>query len=224
MNYCSKQKEKIMSVFGGISAKVKNVSAYKALGLLTIPAAIVLTGVVVASSSASFSGVTNNGPQSWSAGTVALTNNEGSALFSANNITPGYSETHCITVSSTASVPTQLKMYTSAVSATGPVDAPLLSANLDVKVMEGSGGVNTPGQAGGCAGFIPDTGQVEAPTFTGTLASFANNTSFDTGVGNFALPAGGSRQYQVTVNLPASAPNSLQGTTAGATFMWEAQG
>lgn len=213
-----------MSLFSNMSAKVKEVSVYKALGLLSIPAAILLTGAVITSSSASFSGVTENGPQSWTASTVALTDNLASAMFSADNISPGYTETHCITVSSSATVPTALKMYTSAVSATGPEGAPLLSSNLNVSVMEGSGGVNTEGQPGGCEGFVPEAGQTETPTFAGTLASFANNASFENGVGNFTLPAGGTRQYQITVDLPSDASNDLQGTTAGATFMWEAQG
>lgn len=213
-----------MSIFSGLRAKAQNISPYKALGMLTIPAAIALTGVVVVSSSASFSGVTENGPQSWTASTVSLTNNLASAMFSTDNISPGYTETHCITVASTATVPTQLKMYTSAVSATGPEGAPLLSSNLNVEVMEGSGGVNTEGPAGGCSGFIPADGQTVSPTFSGTLASFASNASFETGVGNFALPAEGTRQYQVTVALPEDAPNTLQGTMAGANFIWEAQG
>lgn len=213
-----------MSLLAKLSIKLKEVSIYKALGLLTVPAAIVLTGVVVTGSSAAFSGATTNGPESWSAGTVALTNNHAAALFSTTDITPGYTETHCITVNSTATVPTNLKMYTSAVSSTGPVGAPLLSSNLTVKVMEGTGGINTDGPKGGCTDFVPATGQSATPTFNGTLAAFANNASYDNGVGNFALPAGGSRQYQITVALPASAPNTLQGTVAGATFIWEAQG
>lgn len=213
-----------MSLISKLGIKLKEISIYKALGLLTVPAAIVLTGALVTGASASFSGVTNNGPQQWSAGTVALTNNHAAALFSTTNITPGYTETHCITVTSTATVPTQLKMYTSAVSSTGPVGAPLLSSHLTVQVMEGSGGTNTDGPTGGCTGFVPAAGQSTAPTFNGTLATFATNSSYANGVGNFVLPAGGSRQYQITVALPNSTPNTLQGTTAGATFIWEAQG
>lgn len=213
-----------MSILSTITAKIKAVSVYQALGLLTIPAAIAFSGMAVASSSAAFSGVTSGAPQSWTSGTVALTNNHAAALFSTPNITPGYSETHCLTINSTATVPTQLKMYTSAVSSTGPSGAPLLSSHLNVQVLEGSGGVNTAGVLGGCAGFVPAVGQNVTPTFNGSLASFANISSFANGVGNFALPAGGSRQYQITVSLPASAPNTLQSTVAGATFIWEAQG
>jgi hypothetical protein len=213
-----------LSLFANLGTKLKAISIYKVLGLIAVPAAVVLTGVAVTISSAAFSGVTSNGPQQWSAGTVALTNNHAAALFGTTNITPGYTETHCITVNSTATVPTQLKMYTSAVSSTGPVGAPLLSSHLTVQVMEGSGGTNTDGPTGGCTGFVPATGQSDTPSFTGTLAVFASNSSYANGVGNFALPAGGSRQYQITVALPSSTPNTLQGTTAGATFIWEAQG
>jgi hypothetical protein len=212
-----------MSLLTQLGTKVKAVFTYKLLSVLSIPVALLASGLFVGVSTAAFSGSTSNADNSWTAGTVALTNNHGAALFSATNIIPGYTETHCITVSSTATVPTTLKMYTSAVSSTGPVDAPLLSSHLNVQVLEGSGGTNTDGQTGGCAGFVPAAGQATTPSFSGTLATFANSTSFANGVGNFALPAGGSRQYQITVTLPGNTPNTLQGTSAGATFNWEAQ-
>jgi hypothetical protein len=203
-------------------SKLSEISMYKVLGALSVPAAIVISGALVWNgSTAAFSGTTSNGPESWEAGEVALSNNHGSALFSASEIIPGYSDTKCITVTSDATVPTELKMYTSAVSATGPAGAPLLSSHLNVEVVEGSGGKNT---EAGCVDFIPATGQAVSPSFVGTLASFANKSSFANGVGDYTLPAGGSRQYQVSVTLPEDAPNTLQGTVAGATFMWEAQG
>lgn len=205
---------------------LKSISAVKLLGALSIPAAIVISGAFVWNgSTAAFSATTSNANDSWRAGTVALTNNHGSALFASENITPGYTETHCITVSSTATVPTTLKMYTSAVSSSEtPVGTPTLASSLNVEVLEGANGTNTDGQQGGCTGFIPSEGQTTAPTFRGNLATFANNNSFANGVGNYTLPAGGNRQYQITVSLPKTAPNTLQGSTAGATFVWEAQG
>lgn len=201
---------------------VSKILTFKVAAVLSFPVALLLGGVMVLQgSTAAFSGVTSNGPESWDAGTVALSNNHASALFSSANITPGYSETHCITISSTANVPSTLKMYTSAVSSTG---TPTLSSFLNVEVQEGSGGTNTDGQSGGCAGFVPDSGQTSNPTFQGSLASMANKDSFANAVGNHSLAAAGSHQYKVTVTLPTSAPNSLQGTTAGATFIWETQG
>lgn len=212
-----------MSLLTKLGTKVKTIFTFKVLSVLSIPVALIISGLYVGSATAAFSGSTSNAADSWTAGTVALTNNHGTALFQATNIIPGYTETHCLTVSSTATVPTTLKMYTSAVSSTGPAGAPLLSSYLTVQVLEGSGGTNIDGQGGGCTGFVPAAGQATTPSFNGTLATFANHTSFANGVGNFALPAGGSRQYQITVTLPSSTPNTLQGTAAGATFVWEAQ-
>ena len=201
---------------------LKKLLSFKVLAVLSFPVALLISGgMVLQGSTAAFSGVTNGGPEAWDAGKVTLTNNHASALFAAGTITPGYSETHCITITSTANVASTLKMYTSAVSSTG---TPTLSSFLNVQVVEGSGGTNTDGANGGCAGFVPDSGQNTNPTFSGTLASFANNNSYSTGVGNRSLAAGGSQQYKITVSLPSSAPNSLQGTTAGATFVWETQG
>lgn len=204
---------------------LKNISIFKILGVLAVPVSVVISGLFVwAGSTAAFSGSTTNENNSWTAGTVALTNNHGKALFAAANIIPGYTETHCITVTSTASVPTTLKMYTTAVTSAGtPAGTPSLASSLNVEVLEGSNGTNSDGQGGGCAGFVPATGQSASPTFSGTLAAFANSSSYVEGVGNYNLPAGGSRQYQITVSLPRTSPNSLQGATAGATFVWEAQ-
>ena len=204
-------------------SSVRKVLKPKVIAAVVVPsAAFLISGALVfGGSTAAFSGTTSNAGNSWSAGTVALTDNHASALFSANGITPGYSETHCVTVTSTATVPTVLKMYTSAVTSTGTPTT--LAANLNVQVQEGSGGTNTDGQTGGCTGFVPAAGQASTPDFSGTLAAFAGASSYASGVGSFNLPAAGSRQYQITVSLPSGVSNALQGTTAGATFQWEAQ-
>lgn len=185
----------------------------KIASLLSIPAAVVVAGVMVSSSSAAFTATTSNEGSSWAAGTVELTNDHATALFTSAGIVPGFSETHCITVNSTSSVPASVKMYTADVTGTGTPTT--MAQNIDVQVVKGTGSTNAD-----CAGFTPTA---EPAAFSGKLSAFAANSNYNTGVGTAALAAGGSAQYRITVSLPSDAPNSLQGTTAGAKFVWEAQ-
>lgn len=186
----------------------------KIAGFASVPAAVVIAGLLVMNgSSAAFTASTANEGNSWTAGTVSLTNDRATALFTSEGITPGFSETHCITVNSTSDVPTNVKMFTADVSGTGTPTT--MAQNIDVEVVQGSGSTDAD-----CTGFTP----AGAAAFTGKLSAFAANSNYSTGIGVSPLAAGGSTQYKVTVSLPAEAPNSLQGTTAGAKFMWEAQG
>ena len=186
----------------------------KIVGVAALPAAVIVSGLLVfGGSTAAFSGTTSNEGNTWSAGSIQLTNNQASALFTASNIAPGYSETHCITINSTSTIPTNLKMYAANVTGTGTTDT--LDANLNVTVTPGVGGTDSD-----CTGFTASG----PAAFSGDLKSFgATSKDYSTGVGSVALPASASAQYQITVGLPSSAPNSLQGTTAGASFVWEAQ-
>ena len=82
-----------------------------------IPAALVVSGLVVSQASYSaFSATTNNAGNSWASGTLALSNDAGTALFSATNIKPGDGGSKCITVSTTATVASTLKLYASSYS------------------------------------------------------------------------------------------------------------
>jgi len=194
---------------------LKSVATTKAIGVLAIPAAVVVSGLLVWNgSTAAFSGTTTNDGNQWTAGTISLKNDRATALFASTGITPGYSETHCITVTSTANVPTTLKMYTANVTGTGSPTT--LSQNLNIQVNKGSGSTDA-----NCTGFTPAAG---AADYTGTLDAFAATNNYANGVGAIPLPAGGAQQYKITVSLPSGAPNTLQGSTAAAKFIWEAQG
>lgn len=187
----------------------------KVAGFAAVPAAVVVAGLLVMNgSSAAFTGSTTNEGNSWTAGTIALNDDRAAALFTSAGITPGYSETHCITVNSTSDVPANLKMFTESVTSTGTPTT--MAQNIDVQVVRGTGSTDA-----ACTGFTANAGGAD---FAGKLSAFAGNTNYSTGVGAHQIAAGGSSQYKVTVSLPSDAPNSLQGTTAGAKFVWEAQG
>lgn len=197
-----------------LGTQLKSLSASKIIGALSIPVAVVISGFLVwGASTAAFSGTTTNEGSTWSAGSISLKNDRATALFNSAKITPGFTETHCITISSTSDVPSTLKMYTTGVSSTGvPVT---LAEHLIVQVTEGAGSADA-----NCTGFVP-AGQ---PTFNGTLNAFSAVSNYTNGVGSYRIAAGATNQYKVTVSLPDNAPNSLQSSTATAKFVWEAQG
>ncbi|MEX0152962.1 TasA family protein [Microbacterium sp. LMI1-1-1.1] len=181
---------------------------------IAVPAALVAAGIVVSSSSyAAFSDTTSNDGNSWRAGTVQLDDDDaGQALFTVPNAKPGDGGTTCITVTSTGSLASDVRLY--AVDATG---SNALPDHLALAVEVGTGG-----GSGSCDGFQPEGDAV----FRGTVAQFTSaHTSFADGAPSWN-PTGAppeSRTYRFSWQLDADAPNSVQGGTASTTFVWEAQ-
>ena len=70
---------------------------------IAIPAALVASGIVVSTASYSaFSSTTVNPTSNWTAGTVALTDDDSNtALFTATNLKPGQTGSNCIAVTGT---------------------------------------------------------------------------------------------------------------------------
>jgi hypothetical protein len=199
-----------------VSAKIKSMMSVKTLGIALTPIALVATGAfVVNQSSAAFSAETFNEADTWAAGKVLLSNDHYAALFSPKGIAPNYAESHCITVASGSDIPVNLKMYSK-----GLVSGALSSALL-LKVEEGAGGTNVDGvagRAGSCTGFAASTS-----VFDGTIESFGAKTNFASGVGATVIAPNETKQYRIMVSLPDSAPNTLQSTKSGVSFVWEAQ-
>ena len=143
-------------------------------------------------------------------GTVVLADDDKEAkLFSSTGLTPGQSAgTRCIAVTSTGTAPADVRLY-----ATGASTSQALSSWLDVTVQIGTGGAYA-----GCSGFKPS-----AVVFSGRLATFPAD-SWSAGKASWTTTGGTeTRTYQVTVGLAAGAPKSVQGGSAAATFVWEAQ-
>ena len=179
--------------------------------------AALTVSVVVASvftlnaSRAAFTATTSNTGNSWSAGTVVLTDDDASAvMFNVTNMKPGDTNTKCIKVDYTGSLAADVKMY-GAVAGTG------LATHLTATVEVGAGGTFA-----SCTGWVANATPV---SFTGTLAAFGTtHSNFTNGLAGFAgAVATNTRTYRVTVALPSGAVNAAQGLTASATFTWEAQ-
>ena len=188
----------------------------KIVSLIAIPAAVAVSGLVVAQASYSaYSATTVNPTNNWATGTVALTDDDtNTAAFSATNLKPGATGTKCLTVTSTGSLASTVKLY-----ATTPASTKDLAANINLTISQGSGG-----SFGSCTGYTPlPTG---ANLYTGTLAGFGTAyTGYTNGLGSWA-PTGTtneSRTYQITYTVAANAPDTTQGGTASLGLTFEAQ-
>jgi hypothetical protein len=178
------------------------------IGMLTAAAALA-SAVVVPASFAAFTGSTANAGNTWASGSVNLTSNKATAMFTASNIAPGYTESHCITVSTTSTIATVLSFYV-----TQGVNTAALADNLTLKVDAGSGGTDF---ANSCTGFA--TAQT---LYTGTMTGLSSTrgtaiTAVDV---TAPLAAAGSQQFMITATLPAGTPNTVQSGTAGMDFNW----
>lgn len=159
---------------------------------------------------AAFTATTSNAGNSWTTGSVDLTDDDaGAALFTASGLTPGSTGSRCLTVTYTGTVATAVEVYASA-----STDPDAIAQYLDITIQEGSGG-----GFGSCTGFVPSS-----TIFTGTLNTFVTtHTGYASGVGAWAPSGNGSRVYRISYTLNAGTPNSAEGGTATATFQWEAQ-
>lgn len=174
-------------------------------------------GLVWQASSAAFTATTDNSGNSWTSGSVVLSDNDsGSALFAETNLVGGSTEAQCIEVEYDGNVASSVKLY-----ATTPTGA--LAPYLDFDVELGSGvSCSVPGtwtKIFGDANTVPDVDPSED-----TLDNFTiSHTSWATGVGTWTPSAANTvRPYRFTYTLGNDA--GAQGKSAtGVNFIWEAQ-
>ncbi|GGL05182.1 hypothetical protein JOE58_003195 [Curtobacterium luteum] len=183
---------------------------------IAVPAALVASGVVVSTASYSaFSATTVNPTSNWTAGTVALSDDDANtALFTVTGLKPGSTGTNCIAVTSTGSLPSTVKLY-----GTNAATTNALATNINLTVEQGTGG-----GFGSCTGFT--AAATSGTLYTGTVGGFGStSTNFASGIGTWAPTgtASETRVYRFTYTVPTSAPNSIQGGTAALGFTWEAQ-
>ena len=168
-----------------------------------------------------FSATTDNAGNTFSAGTVTLTDNDaGGALLSLSNAKPGNTDTGCITVSYTGSLPSTVRLY-------GTTGGTGLDQYLDLKITRGS--FASAPAFDSCTGFTADaTDYIGAGTgviYNGTLQGYADD--YTTGLVD---PTAGtpeswtnpeSHVYQIQVTVQDN--NLAQGLNATQTFTWEAR-
>lgn len=166
----------------------------------------VISALVVQTSSAAFTARTENAGNSWSAGTVALSDNDnGTAMFNESGLVPGRTGTRCIVVTYTGSVPSNVRLSAQITGGTG------LGAYLDMTVARGTG------SSADCSDFASTES-----VYTGTLdAMAATHRDFASGAGTWQPTTGQTATYRFRWTLRDD--NAAQGRTVQSTFTWEAQ-
>lgn len=190
--------------------KIRWISSNRRRAVAATAMLVVIAALVAAVGWAAFSGTTGNTGNSFSAGTVTLSDDDaGAVMFTVSGMRPGDSVVRCINVTYGGSLSADVKLY-------GAVGGSGLASYLTTTIEAGSGAVG--GLSFDCTGF----GAAET-LHSGTLAAFGTaNTNYATGLGGFAgATAGSTRSYRVTVTLQDD--NAAQGLSATATLTWEAQ-
>lgn len=185
-----------------------------------VPVSLMVSGALVWQSSyAAFSTTTVNPTNDFTAGSVVLGDDDSdTAMFTATLLKPTNTGTKCITVTSTGTLASTVKLYSTSYTTSTDTASPFAAfgTHIDLVIDEGTGG-----SFSSCTGFGSSTN-----LFTGTLASFASTkTNFSNGVSTWA-PAGSgspSKTYRIQYTLNASTPNGAQSGTTGIGFTWEAQ-
>ena len=165
---------------------------------------------------AALSGTTANTGNTFSAGTVTMTDNDANgAMFTFTNQKPGVTDNRCITVNYTGSVNASVvKLYG---TVTGTM-APYL--NLTV-----TRGTDPTPSFSNCSGFVADAtnynGIGAGVLFSGLLSTYP--TTYAGGLTDPLTPWTGTSKaaYRFTVSVVDD--NAVQSLTSGATFTWEAR-
>jgi hypothetical protein len=189
-----------------LTARHSRIAAWAA-----VPLAVLASGAVVATASyAAFSAETDNAGNAWTTGKVALTDDDnGSALFAATDLAPGSTGENCIDVTAETTVDSAVRMYL-----TNASDADHLGSAVDLHVERGT--LTDPA----------DCGSMTKPTdvFVGSLADLATHDAFGSGVGEWSTgKATTTTTYRITYTVDPAADNTLQESSTGASFVWEAQ-
>jgi hypothetical protein len=176
---------------------------------------------------AAFVATTVNGNNTFTAGSVRLTDNDsGSVMFAVGPLAQTTSGSRCIDVTSSGTLANEVRLRAVVSETDGavPADGALLDDNLNMKVEIGAGGTFTD-----CSSFVPaTTGSV---VYDAPLAGMRAFTTFALGK---PLGAGGTAAWLPSISAPetrsfrftyslTNAPDTVQGDGAGVTFTWEAQ-
>ncbi|MEV0675009.1 hypothetical protein AB0I60_00660 [Actinosynnema sp. NPDC050436] len=186
------------------STRAKSVVRYAAA-----PLGILLSGVLVlVASQAAFTAQTSTGSNSWSTGTIDLTNDhEGKAVFAVDKLAPNTGDSKDVVVTYTGDYPSDIRLFaTSPVEPTGP-----LAQNITLTVQRGTGSG---------ASFTPD----QNARWTGTLAAFDAVGSYANGVLGYQTPGSVAKTFRIAYDFsPTGDTSGLMGKNTGVTFTWAAE-
>ncbi len=174
---------------------------------------------------AAFSATTQNNTDAWTSGSLALTNNGGTAVYAATTtatfnelaLKPGSTGTKCITVKSTGTAAGSLRFYRSALADSAPSLGAQIQVTIDAAPVAADVLV-------GCAGFpaVGLTSVTAGTALTGLATTYAAAT------GPVAVAAGTQLvAYRIAWTFATTGTtagdNALQTKTVTAGFTWEIQ-
>ena len=195
-----------------------------------VPTAVLVAGLLTWQSSyAAFTAETRNSGNSWSSGTVFLTNDgSGTARFTGTNLLPNDTQTKCVKVTSTSSEVGHVKMYfLNAIPATPAATPAGMENYIKVTVTSGSGG-----DFSTCTGFVADVSPAQPIVNNQSLAYLGTNyNTYTNGRGDWLTTGntgGETRTYRIqwtfdVTGLTEAQTNALMGDTVGMDFEWEIQ-
>jgi hypothetical protein len=165
---------------------------------------------------AALSGSTANTGNAFSAGTVALTDNDGgsTSMFTFTNQRPGVVDNSCIRVNYAGSLSATVKMYASVAGTLAPYVTLTVTRGTDSSPAFDS-----------CTSFTPDAinygGLGNGVLYSGPLSSFP--TSYAAALSDPAASwtSSTTASYRFTVQIADD--NAAQGLSSTATFTWEAR-
>jgi predicted ribosomally synthesized peptide with SipW-like signal peptide len=169
---------------------------------------------------AAFTATTDNSGNSFSAGSVTLSDNDsGAAMLTLTSAAPGDSDSGCIRVTYSGSLPATVRLY-------GTTAGTGLDPYLNLTVTRGT---ISSGAFDSCANFSADAtnyvGAGAGVLYSGTLQGFpddyANGIVDPTSASPENWTNGEEHAYRFTVTLQDN--NAAQGKTATQTFIWEAR-
>ena len=185
------------------------------LSLLLVGLVGVVAGVGTFSA---FSATTQNEGNTFSAGTVAIGDNDaGGVMFNLSNQKPGVTTSKCIKVTYTGSLDSTVKMYTPSTPGAG-------AQYINLTITPGTQTTSTFPNCDSST-FTPVSG---APTYSGTVQGFDNtHNAFSNGFAS--NPLNGTKWvtndalvYKIDMSVQDN--NSAQSATSGSLqFTWEAQ-
>jgi predicted ribosomally synthesized peptide with SipW-like signal peptide len=186
-----------------------------------VPLGIIASGLLVWQSSfAAFSATTTNPNNSFSAGTVTLTDDHqpSTVMFNASGLKPGSTGSSCIKVTYNGSLAANVKLYVKSGDLTNTTGD--LSPYLTLQVAEGTGSASDCSDFAGGSNLYNPTGSGDT---TKTLSDFATTkTTFATGVSAFA-PTGAAQTKTYKLTYWLQDQTLAQGKNNSVKFTWEAQ-
>jgi len=201
--------------------------------------AVASGSMILGASYAAFGGTTNNGPNTFSVGSVTMTNDSvGQAMFttagasgsqvSTVGLKPGQVVQNCIRVNYTGSLPATVHLYADAAPTDNHPSGTGLAGYLHVTVAESNPG------AFGCAGFAGGTGGTGGTVTTiydsthpgvqsDLLSAFPTSYAAGTPSALASWTTGDWRAYRITLTVDSAIPDTSQGADCSVVFDWQAQ-